>query len=430
MKVNKNIQAVPVYVITSRISDVDYNPEITVDSIRFEKVYLDEEMIKKSESIINNARPDSLTAIEKNTYQFMDSIGGKFGFDFWAELYPNISAGKIPVKFIDIELEDFYRSNDYEGTRIGMGLSTNDKFSKVISFGGFGGYGLKDKKFKYGGNVTFNLNEERETELKFSYQNNLKEPGLDQREEFALLSISDYLRDYIASRMDNFIEERAEFNFKLFRYLKISSSVSFREIMPTYEYLYKGSLLTDFLADEIKISARYAFGEEIHMFGNQRLVFFAGNPIFSLTYKRGVDLFNRDSYNYNRYEAVLDITAYKGRIGQTDIRFAGGYVDRPLPYSLLFTGEGSKSVYPLLINNTFQTMKPYEFLSDRYINIFLSHNFGTLLFETPRFKPRFIVAHNTGWGTLRNASDHGIDFKMKDKIYLESGLIDQQYNKV
>jgi hypothetical protein len=423
MKLNKNIQAVPVYLITSRISDVDYNPEITVDSIRFEKVYLDEELIKKSESIINNARPDSLTAIEKNTYQFMDSIGGKFGFDFWAELYPNISAGKIPVKFIDINLEDFTRSNDYEGTRIGMGLSTNDKFSKVISFGGFGGYGIKDKEFKYGGHVTFNLNEERETELKFSYQNNLKEPGLDQREEFALLSISDYLRDYLASRMDNFIEERAEFNFRLFRYLKIASSVSFREIMPTYEYLYRGSPLTDFLADEIKISARYAFGEEIHMFGNQRLVFYAGNPVLSLTYKRGVDLFNRDSYNYNRYEAALDITAYKGRIGQTDIRFAGGYIDRPLPYSLLFTGEGSKGGYPLLINNTFQTMKPYEFLSDRYVNIFFTHNFGSLLIETPRFKPRLIIAHNTGWGALRNASDHGIDFKIKDKIYLESGLL-------
>jgi hypothetical protein len=423
MKVNKNIQAVPVYLITSRISDVDYNPEITVDSIRFEKVYLDEELIKKSESIINNARPDSLTAIEKNTYQFMDSIGGKFGFDFWAELYPNISAGKIPVKFIDIELEDFYRSNDYEGTRIGLGLSTNDKFSKVISFGGFGGYGIKDKKFKYGGNVTFTLNEERETELKFSYQNNLKEPGLDQREEFALLSTSDYLRDYLAYRMDNFIEERGEFNFRLSRYLKIRSSVSFREIMPTYEYQYQGSPLTDFYADEIKISATYAYGEEIHMFGNQRLVFYAGNPILSLTYKRGVDLFDRDSYNYNRYEAALDITAYKGRIGQTDIRFAGGYIDQPLPYSLLFTGEGSKSTYPLLINNTFQTMKPYEFLSDRYVNIFFSHNFGTLLLERPRFKPRFIVAHNTGWGTLRNGADHGIDFKVKDKIYLESGLL-------
>ncbi|MCX6333392.1 MAG: DUF5686 family protein [Bacteroidia bacterium] len=423
MRLNKNIQAIPVYLITSRISNVSFNPDITVDSIKFEKVYLDEELIKNSESIINSSRPDSLTAIEKNTYQFMDSIGGKFNFDYWADLYPSISAGKIPIKFIDIDLEEFFRNNDYEGTRIGIGLSTNDKLSKVFSAGGFGGYGIKDKEFKYGGHITFNIDDERETELKLSYQNNLKEPGLDQREEFSLLSTSDYLRDYIAYRMDNFVEERAEFNFHLTRYLKIGTSVSFREIMPTYEYYYKGSPLTDFLADEIKISARYAYGEEIHMFGNQKIVFYAGNPILSISYKRGIDLFNRDSYNYNRYEAALDLTAYKGKIGQTDIRFAGGFIDKPLPYSLLFTGEGSKSGELFLINNTFQTMKPYEFLSDRYVNIFFSHNFGTLLLETPRFKPRIILAHNTGWGTLRNASDHSIDFKLKDKIYLESGLL-------
>jgi hypothetical protein len=423
MKVSKKIQAIPVYLITSRISTVDFDPAITVDSINYDKVYLDEELIKKSNSILNTARPDSLTIIEKNTYQFMDSIGRKLNFDYWADLYPNFVAGKIPVKFLDIDLLEFYKNNDYEGTRLGLGLSTNDKLSKAFSIGGFAGYGLKDKEFKYGGHLVLKLDREKETELRFSYQNNLKEPGLDPRKDFTMLSLSDYLRDYIAYRMDNFIEERAEFNFRLFRYLKIASAVSFREIMPTYEYLYKGSPLTDFNADEISISARYAFREEIHSFGNQRIVYYAGNPVINITYKRGVDLFNRDSYNYNRIEAAIDITAYKGRIGQSNFRFAGGYIDRPLPYSLLFTGEGSKSYFPLLINNTFQTMKPYEFLSDRYVNIFFSHNFGSLLLETPRFKPRFIIAHNTGWGTLRNASDHVIDFKEKDKVYLESGLL-------
>ncbi len=151
--------------------------------------------------------------------------------------------------------------------------------------------------------------------------------------------------------------------------------------------------------------------------------FYDGNPVVTIDYKRGFDMLERESYNYNRIEAFVDITAYKGRLGQTDFRIAAGYIDKPLPYSLLFTGEGSKSYFPILINNTFQTMQPYEFLSDRYVNIFFTHNFGSLLLETPRFKPRFIIAHNTGWGTLRDASDHGIDFSIKDKVYLESGLL-------
>ncbi len=273
MKLNKKIQAVPVYRITSRISNVDFNPLISIDSINYEKVYLDEAMILKSESILDASRPDSLSAVEKNTYQFLDSIGEKYNFNYWAELYPYLAVGKIPVKFIDIELEEFFKYNEYEGSRIGLGLSTNDKFSKALSLGGFAGYGIKDGEFKYGGHVKFYLARKSDTELRFSYQNNLKEPGMDPRSGFELLSLNEYFRDYLAWRMDRFIEEKAELSFRLSRYLKISSSLSLREIMPTYEYEYQGVPLTDFYADEIKISARYAYGEEIHMFGNQRIVF-------------------------------------------------------------------------------------------------------------------------------------------------------------
>ena len=423
MKLNKKIEAVPVYLITSRISDVSFTEDITADSIRIENVYLDEDSIKFSNAIIDSSRPDSLTAVERNTYLFMDSIGAKFRFDYWADLYPNLMAGKIPLKFIDLNIDDLYRNNGFEGTRLGLGITTNDKFSKVVSFGGFAGYGIRDKEFKYGGHFSFTPEPESETELILSYRNDVKEPGLDRREDFDLLAYSSYLRDYLASRMDYYTEERGEIRFRLFRYLKIASSVSFREIRPGYDYSYQGTPLTIFNADEIRFSARYAYGEETQMFGNQKVVFYSGNPVFTVDYKKGVDIFNRDSYNYNRIEAALDITAYKGRIGQTDLRLTGGYIDRPLPYSLLFTGEGSKGRFPLVIGSTFQTMKPYEFLSDRYVNIFFSHNFGSLLLETPRFKPRIILSHNTGWGTLRNSSDHTIDFKVKDKVYLESGLL-------
>lgn len=64
-----------------------------------------------------------------------------------------------------------------------------------------------------------------------------------------------------------------------------------------------------------------------------------------------------------------------------------------------------------------------EFLSDKYLNLFYSHNFGSLLFETPKFKPQFVIVQNSAWGTLKNSSDQGIDFKEKDKGYFESGLI-------
>jgi hypothetical protein len=425
LQVSKKINAYPVYLITSRINNVDFNPGISRDSLNNEKVSLDKASIKNSNSILNTVRSDSLTIEEKNTYQFMDNIGKKYKLDYFADLYPSLAAGKIPVKFIDIDIYKIYGYNQYEGMRLGAGINTNEKLSKIVSVGGFVGYGFDDYKLKYGANIVFDISKKKEIQFKLFYQNNLKEPGRDLHDNYNLLSSSDYLRNYIAYRMDNFTEEKAEFNFRLFRYAKISVALSIKEIMPTYEYYYKGSLMTKYNADEFHISAKYAYGEEMITFGNQRIVSYKGNPIFNISYKRGVNLFNEQSYQYNRIEATLDIIAYKGRIGQSNIRFAGGYIDKSIPYSLLFTSEeGSKNnSFPQVINNTFQTMGPYEFLSDEYANIFYSHNFGSLLFKLPKFKPQFVILQNTGWGTLKDSSDQGLDFKVKDKIYLESGII-------
>jgi hypothetical protein len=332
--------------------------------------------------------------------------------------------GKVPVKFLDIDFYKLYNYNKYEGARLGLGLNTNEKLSKIVSVGGFAGFGLKDNKLKYGGQLVFDINKYKEIQLMFSFQNNLKEPGLDLNGDYTLLSFSEYFRSYIAYRMDNFIEEKAQFDFRLFRFLKLSAALSLKEIKPTYEYLYKGLLLTNYHADDIQISVKYAYGEESATLGNQRIVNYRGNPVINIVYKRGVKFLNNQSYRYNRLEATIDATAYNGKLGQANIRLAGGLVDKSVPYGLLFTSEGSKNNYiPLVMNNTFQTMRPYEFLSDKYLNLFFSHNFGSLLFETPKFKPQFVVVQNSGWGSLKNASYQGIDFKEKNKVYLESGLI-------
>jgi hypothetical protein len=261
--------------------------------------------------------------------------------------------------------------------------------------------------------------------LKLSWQNNIKEPGVDLPDNYNLFSNSNYFRNYIAWRMDNFKEEKAELDFRLFRYARVSAALSRKEIMPTYTYSYRGAPLTKFNADEFRISINYSYGEKETTFGTRKMISFKGNPIFNISYKRGINLFNDQSYEYSRLEASLDLIAYKGRLGQSNFRLTGGFIDKSIPYSLLFTSEeGSKNnLVPLVINNTFQTMGPYEFLSDQYANLFYSHNFGSLLFRLPKFKPQFVVVQNTGWGSLNDASDQGIDFKVKNKVYLESGLI-------
>lgn len=354
----------------------------------------------------------------------MDSVGKKHNFDYKLKLFSKLANGKIPVSYVDIDFIKIYGYNKFEGSRLSIGLNTNEKLSQYFSLGGFIGYGFKDEKYKYGGQLVFDLYKNNEVQLKISYQDNLKEAGFDLIEDYSKLSFSDYLRSYIGYRFENCIEKKAEFSFRTLRFFKVSTSLSLKKFSPTYSYLYKGSTLSNYQADEMQINIKYAHGLEIATWGNQRIVNYEGNPIINITYKRGLNWFDKQSFQYNRIETTIDFTAYNGRIGQSIFRLASGFIDQSLPYGLLFTGEGSKNTdMPLLINKSFQTMSPYEFLSDKYVNLFYSHNFGSLLFSTKKFKPQLVVVQNSGWGALNNAEYHGIDFKKKNKIYLESGLI-------
>lgn len=423
-KVRSDINAFPVYLITAMIDSVNYNPIINKNRAKLEKVYVELYPKRESDSIINAIRPDSLTLREKNTFRVMDSVGRKMNLDYKLKLFPKLATGKIPASYFDIDIYKIYGYNKFEGNRLGIGLYTNEKLSKYFSIGGFTGYGFKDEKYKHGGQMIFDLYKTNEVQFKISYQNNLKEVGFDLIDDYSKLSFGDYLRSYIGFRFDRCVDKKAEISFRALRFLKVSTSLSLRKFNPTYFYRFKGSTLSNYQADEMQLNLNYAYGLDLATWGNQRIVNYEGNPIINFTYKRGLNLFDKQSYQYNRIETTIDFTAYNGRIGQSNFRLATGFIDQSLPYGLLFTGEGSKDTdVPLLINNSFQTMTPYEFLSDKYVNLFYSHNFGSLLFTTKKFKPQFVIVQNSGWGNLNNAANHGIDFKLKDKIYLESGLI-------
>jgi hypothetical protein len=423
-KINRKINAYPVYLISSIIDSITYNPYVEKKAYSIDKVTLDNTTLVKSDSILNAVRSTALTVREKNCNSVMDSIGRKYHFDNKINIIENLLAMKIPIGVFDIDLYNVYNYNEYEGSRLGLGLQTNEKLFKNISLGGFSGYGHNDNAWKYGGNLTFKIVKSHAIQLRLSYQNSLKEVGMDMIDDYSKLSKSEYLRSYVANRFDKCIEEKMAFSFKAFRYLSVMSVLSLKDLKPSYEYSFRSITLTNFKADDFEVTATYSYKEELETIAQQRIINKKGNPIIRLAYKKGINLFSSKSYQYNRYEAYIDYEAYNGKIGQSNLRFETGYIDKSIPYTLLFTGEGSKSsAMPFVINNSFQTMMPYEFLSNKYVNLFFSHNFGSLLFKTTKWKPQFVVIHNSGWGMLNNANNQGIAFKEKTKVYLESGLM-------
>lgn len=371
------------------------------------------------------SRTESLNQREITTYQVLDSLGNELKFDQKLALIEKVSLGRVPIKFLDIDLKNSLVFNPFEGFRPGTGLYTNEKLWKAFSVGGFFGYGLKDHLWKYGGEFILTIDKERELEFRGKHQYSLAEAGIS---DWNFFNNSLYnSRNLVATRMDRIQQNSLTLRFRAFKYAQLGLNLNHTQTVPLYDYEFKTETsenISSYTNSDLNIRLRFAFREKrINSFG-QTLSMGSKYPVIQIHFSKGIKGLYGSQFNYNKIEARIEQSFLSKNLGETKITLDGGYVDKSLPYGLLFSGEGSfVKGMPLIIEQYFQTAAPFEYLSDRYLNFFFSHNFGALLFQRGNFKPHISLHHNMGWGTLKNQADHKIiDFKTKDQGFLESGL--------
>lgn len=408
----------------SYIDEVEVDIPLSKKEFALESVRMDENAAKKDSLFWKKFRPEALNFNEKRTYTFIDSIGEKANFDSMMTLMEKLAKGKIPVKFIDIDLAKTFSYNKYEGFRLGTGLYTNDKLFKKLTLGGFFGYGLEDHEWKYGGEFLYEISKKNEIIIGAKYQQNLMETG-----NYGLNTYEPNLynfRNYLGFQYDMIRQENLNFGFRTLRYLKLNFDLNHTKVAPRYDYEFQndGDIFRNYVNTDFTMNLRFAYKEKFVQSLNTRYSVETKFPVLNVSYSKGLKNFIDGDFSYNKIETSLQHSFYTKNFGQTSYRIEGGFVDNPLPYGLLFTGEGSyDKKTAIIMKNTFQTMRPYEFLSDKYANLFLSHNFGGLLFKSGKFQPGVTWHNNFGWGNLSNKSAHQlIDFKIKNKVFTETGL--------
>ena len=209
--------------------------------------------------------------------------------DIMANAVTRLNEGKISVKKLDVDIGRIYSYNRYEGTRYGLGLYTNENWIRFLSVGAYFGYGINDKKWKYGGNLALTLNRSHDLKINYSYQNSLKETGFDLSDN-SEIEVNQFLRNGIAYRFDHCLEHKLEGNYLIFRPLKFQLSLSVKDLSPLYDYSFQGENRSGYAADELRFAIRYAPGERYMLWGNHRMPLTTGNPVLHFAYVRGVDL--------------------------------------------------------------------------------------------------------------------------------------------
>lgn len=405
----------------SYIDSVQINPTLSKKRFKRDAWSMSDDAFERSDSIWQTLRHEPLTEREKRTYVFVDSVGSENHFDTFLKLTEALASGRFPLGKIDLLFNRILRLNEYENARFGLGLGTNNRLSKYFNLEAYAGYGVKDKNWKYGGALNVNLLDEDRLTFRAAYQKDLEEPAVMFGSFGQLFDTRLY-----AERMSKVELQRISLNARPFSFFETEAGFSQSVWQPGFDYRFKmdDNLIEEFTYTSFDLVFRYAYSEQtVSVFGSrvaQRTPF----PILSFAYEKGFDGLLDGEYDFDRFTLVLDHSFLSRRFGNTTYRFEAAWVDGDLPYNRLFTSNTfSNDSWLEVINYTFQTMRPNEFLSDRYVHFYFRHDFKNLLLRTKKFQPRFAVVHNMGIGDLRQTDTHeGISVKTMEKGFFESGL--------
>jgi hypothetical protein len=413
----------------SYVTNVKLNEPLRRKEFDEKTIVLAPDATQKNDAYWKAHRIDTLDQKEKKTYAVIDSLGEKQHFDRILKVFEALYTFQVPISFISIDLNKILGFNDYEVIRGGIGLHTNDKLSPYFSVGGYVGYGYKDSITKYGFDLKIKpVKGNKDLYIKALYSNDLLEPGKTQY----FYTKYNFNRNTMTFRMDFIEQKELSINFRAFNYL--TSNIAYNENfrIPKYDYIFlperndQTATLIGFRSAEVRIKGRYAYKEKLIQSLGQMISDGTKYPVLHFACTKGLKGGTKfANYDYNKFSLGIEKTFLIKNLGKTRLLLEGGYMAGNVPYSYLFNGNGSNNNDSYLyVENSFQTMGLYEFVSDKYVNLFFSHDFGSLLFKRKNFRPQPVIFTSLGYGTLEHPEQHmNIGLHTMEKGYFESGLL-------
>lgn len=366
---------------------------------------------------------------EKMEYIKKDTTEKKFMLSNTIKQMYFIYEGKLGVRLRYFDINNVFAINQFEALRLGLGVQSHEHLSDWLTFGGYFGYGFKDQAFKYGANIGFYIGSSRQNLLSFEVKKDLLEPGLTKYLE----KKQDLVRDFFTNRMDEYQSEKASFTSRINAYILTSLELNNYKLIPYYDYIYNPAGLEEpdqnqifrFTESSLLINIGTPFSDNTNM----RKVLYRNKVYRGNLFLRGTKGWKSQlggKYDYWRFNAMLNSDIKLGKISGLNIVFDAGVMQVDQPYAVHFVTPGTNfKLTGIIINNAFQTMKLYDFFTDRYAHTFINYDLGSIFFKKSKFQPELAFAVNVGWGRIKGRKEIHELIETRDypKGYYEAGIL-------
>ena len=377
----------------------------------------DESVYTQPDTFWDENRMEPLSKDEKGVYVMLDSLQKVPKFQAFYSVSSAMVSGYYEWDKANLDIGPLFSAfgfNDVEGLRLRGGARTYFDQNDPWRLEGFGAYGFRDKKFKFGLSGKVLLDHKARLIVSGGYRQDVEQIAA------SLTTSTDVLGRNLASsslvtvgnndqltsiKLANFAIE-AEF----LKNLKIRGDLSYRTLesaSPTFNLDYytdftQTEVRSDVKQAEIVLSGIFEPGKHTSGYGVERTVTNEWFPTIYFGYTKGVKGLVNSDFDYEKLQVSYRQPWRMGGLGTFSSTIEAGKTFGEVPLGLLSVVPGNQNLFS--IYGTFPQLNYYEFVTDTYATLHLEHNFGGRIFGRIPFlrklNLREIIGFRGAWGSI------------------------------
>ena len=415
--------------------EVNLDEKVRAIDIGTNTLELDSKAHKKDSVYWNDQREMPLSDKEIQTYQVIDSIGEEINLDKRIKLLVALATGRFPIGPVEFDLDKIIDFNDYEGFRLGVGLHTSPNLIKWANFGAYIAYGFKDKEVKYGGDAEFTLHKNLGLQLRGAYYHDVREIGAQEFLVDDNRSLGSMYSDLVIQRMDLINGWNAGVRINPLRGWHFEAEFRHQDEESKHGYRYVPENTTDSLTKaqyaEVRVGFRFAPFEKKMRLGAREIIQDKGAVILWATVTRGFKGILSSDYAYWKADLRLQGKFRIRKLGMEFWQLNVGWISNSTPYLKMYTPKSNYDDLSIYSPNSYETIRPNEFLNGLIIGVHHRHNFGSVKTGIKWIRPDFNLANSFGIGWLREPQRHtGLTIQDMSKGFFETGIVVDDLIKV
>jgi hypothetical protein len=386
------------------------------------------EIYNRDDAFWEQRRMEKLSKDEKGVYVMLDTLKELPRFKALYNIGATLASGYYEIGNFDFgPVFSIFGFNEAEGMRIRLGGRTYFSQNDPWRIEGFGAYGFKDRRFKYGISGKWLLDRKSRFIIFGGNRRDVEQTG-------ASLTISnDVLGRNLASsslisvgandRLTRVNLTTAGFEVEPLKQLIFRLTGSYRTLESATETFSldfidsNGDVQSMVSQSELEFGLFYTPGRKTSGYGVERTIINDGDyPSFFVGYSYGLKDVLGSDFQYSKLQGLFSQPWNIGGLGRLWSTIEVGKIFDPVPLGLLSPVPGNQTLFS--IYNTFTNLDFYEFVTDTYTSLHLQHNFGGRIFSRiPVLRDldlREIVGFRAIYGTI---SDENIAINASNIMY-------------